>query len=460
VDDVDLVPSASLDLPSLPRISVSVPGLYDVAVRSGIRIACVPDVAVERGAVVPVTLRLPATEDATFRLEGDGPRSAVVAISPREVPTGEVAAEDEGWEYPGRGGHLFVGDSWEWGSTLEPLTVPLPRGAAHRYSVAPLAAEDGAAPVRLQPMAGVVRGGETIRLSSAGPAFLKIHFRTEPDLPPDTVFDLEGEVIQGECTFPFDTSTMTNGPGDVIEVQAEGMPGPAVVRWRARPAGQGHPAVSFPPGSLEGVVFLAGSEILREVTIPIDTVEALRFAAARGPLRVDLRLPDGRPAHGAEATLLAIEWREGAVQGFGRHTDFAGEEILLPAEAREESTHLLAVLGTDLVSEVVPLGETEGVNLRLRPAGLLLVAPDALLPEGAGRLTLRRADGGLVLRIADGVLEDAEVELPVGAGTLLGPFPEGPVTFEVRVGGLRLPDATAVVKAGRIEPLRVRTGGE
>jgi hypothetical protein len=32
--------------------------------------------------------------------------------------------------------------------------------------------------------------------------------------------------------------------------------------------------------------------------------------------------------------------------------------------------------------------------------------------------------------------------------------------FEVRLGGVRLPDATATVRAGRIEVLRIRTRRE
>ena len=48
------------------------------------------------------------------------------------------------------------------------------------------------------------------------------------------------------------------------------------------------------------------------------------------------------------------------------------------------------------------------------------------------------------------------VEATAFPGALLGPLPEGTHTFQVRLGGVRLPDATATVKAGRLEILRIR----
>jgi hypothetical protein len=120
----------------------------------------------------------------------------------------------------------------------------------------------------------------------------------------------------------------------------------------------------------------------------------------------------------------------------------------------------VAVLGPGLASDEVPVPESGAVVFDLRPAGLLLAAPDRILPGGMGRLTLRLPGGRPIPVHRDGGTDFTGSVVEVEPGMLLGPFPAGEWRFEVRLGRVRLPDAVAAARAGRIDVLRVPTRGE
>jgi hypothetical protein len=133
----------------------------------------------------------------------------------------------------------------------------------------------------------------------------------------------------------------------------------------------------------------------------------------------------------------------------------------LDADWRSRAT-VWAVLPPFRASDPAPIPASGAVRFVLRPAGFLLAAPEETFPEEFGRLRVRLPDGRPIPCCEAGELQVGETQTEPTAwpGRLLGPFPEGTYAFEVRLGGVRLPDATATVKAGRIEVLRIRTRRE
>ena len=149
--------------------------------------------------------------------------------------------------------------------------------------------------------------------------------------------------------------------------------------------------------------------------------------------------------------------------GDGEEVTF--QECLAPKGASLEADwrrvrSAVAVLGPDLASDPVPVPDSGAAVFALRPAGLLLAAPDRILPGGMGRLTLRLPGGRPIPVHRDGGTDFTGSVVEVEPGMLLGPLPEGEWRFEVRLGRVRLPDAVAAARAGRIDVLRIPTRGE
>ncbi|MCK6482130.1 MAG: hypothetical protein L6R43_18875, partial [Planctomycetes bacterium] len=148
-----------------------------------------------------------------------------------------------------------------------------------------------------------------------------------------------------------------------------------------------------------------------------------------------------------------------AGEGGARIEDFGvgpGEEIRLDPGWRR-ARGVIVVSPPFLASDFLEAPASGPFRAELRPAGLLLLAPEEVFPPALGSLRLRRADGRPISTTGEGGTDYAgsDLEVNVRPGLLLGPFPEGSISFEVRLGGLRLPDARATVRAGRIEVLRI-----
>jgi hypothetical protein len=107
-----------------------------------------------------------------------------------------------------------------------------------------------------------------------------------------------------------------------------------------------------------------------------------------------------------------------------------------------------------LVSETVALTATPaGPHLfELAPGGFLVVVPANLPPRTLGAAFLERDDGRPFLW--DGG-RDVGTRRTLEAGAVLGPLLPGPVTFRVTLQGRVLATATATVRAGTYETLKL-----
>ena len=105
------------------------------------------------------------------------------------------------------------------------------------------------------------------------------------------------------------------------------------------------------------------------------------------------------------------------------------------------------------VSELVEVPATPAgdVKLELSAGGFLVVVPTNLPPPALGGARLRRPDGLPFLANSGGVYSTCEVD----AGLVVGPLRPGTATFQVLVGGRVLATATAEVRAGTYETLRI-----
>lgn len=100
--------------------------------------------------------------------------------------------------------------------------------------------------------------------------------------------------------------------------------------------------------------------------------------------------------------------------------------------------------------------------------GVAVFAASAVPPPELGPLTIRRADGfHVALRAHDapsqrrrgrrgrGPEPQLRDVLPLTAGTVLGPFPPGPMRLVARVGGVDLPEIVVPITAGAETPFSI-----
>jgi hypothetical protein len=359
----------------------------------------------------------------------------------------------------------------------EPAIVPLPSGIPCAYEAivrerlrppdAPGTVDLVETDLFLQPCRGTVRSGETVTLRFGPPAELTLAVRTEPPLPIRTILHLELHVEQGGRTERHGLRVGASDDRERAEIRHtfQAAPGAATLRWRRGTPDVAGAEVAFAPGGPLDVVLEAGKPVEVPLTLAIDAGPALAALAGRGPVRLEPRGPGGAavPRDGIVVIAFRVSGAEGDVDEWGRWDGFPEEgPVELEAESREEWTHLLVAGGPHLVGEPRPFPGTEIVTVDLRPAGYLVVVPDALPPPGSGALTLRRAGGSpipLVDLEADGSweLDSFATAVPVTAGVVVGPLPEGEHHFEALLGGVRVGEASATVRAGRVEVLRVPT---
>jgi hypothetical protein len=121
--------------------------------------------------------------------------------------------------------------------------------------------------------------------------------------------------------------------------------------------------------------------------------------------------------------------------------------------AVDEARWLAAWHGS-LVSEWIDLGTTPAAaaHLELAPGGFLVVVPANLPPPSLGTPRLERQDGRPFLLNEGGA---CGTSWDMSAGLVIGPLRPGTVTFRVTLGGRVLASATAEVRAGTYETLRI-----
>jgi hypothetical protein len=108
------------------------------------------------------------------------------------------------------------------------------------------------------------------------------------------------------------------------------------------------------------------------------------------------------------------------------------------------------------VTEAVRRPRT-GTVLTLRRGGWVVVVPDRVVADGLS-LSVRRADGAPLLRSAEGQVEGYEGSTSAHPGTVLGPFPPGPVSLVYSIAGVDVSTDVVTVRAGGYVPSNVRPG--
>jgi hypothetical protein len=121
----------------------------------------------------------------------------------------------------------------------------------------------------------------------------------------------------------------------------------------------------------------------------------------------------------------------------------------LPAAWRVHREVVVSV-GREWASNPLPIPRTGPLRVPLVPAGMLMLVPEAEVPEEMGRFRLRRRDGHPI------PVPDREAEWSfarVRTGQMLGPLPAGTYEFEVFAGRTKIKEVRTEVRPGRTLPL-------
>jgi hypothetical protein len=450
------VPSAALPNEGAARLPVVNEGLYDVGfVSESWGTALATDVRIAAGETRSVALTLAARKPITIRcaapLPGDDGHTR---------PGVSVFSEIEGtaWSLPGRGSPCRLRLlNCELNSEGAAATPPLPTDRDYTIRVQ---SDDGRAGFEsfhagflLDPDPPRARAGDTVTL--------RVREAVEVTLRPAPA-DRWPRRPTWMCVF-LKQDLRTRGThgmgagcdeeGAIRSVVVPALAGPAVVEW----SGDG-----VAPGRLE-VKVRAGSAQTIDLPVAFDPA-GKRDCAAESAEFGDIALvvtgiPAGRPSR-ALFRVAALAGGEGT---FARRTGDLSA-LLDPAEVRViderwlESRTLAGFLGIDLASEPFATPRQGPLTVALKPAGLLAVIPEEVFPEELGELRLRRKDGLAfpMVDLGEGVVTGVQESLTVFPGLLVGPLPEGTVTFEASLGEVRLPDVTVEVKAGKTRPLLIK----
>jgi hypothetical protein len=475
-DDSESIPTAETDAEGGATIPVAVAGLYDVGAIRNCTGGLARDVRVTDGATSRCQVALPDGQPVLFELTPwpPAPGNFVVMVSCSADSEEDRGAGVRRVYLPGRGEALQGNSGSNCNAEGKAWSVEFTAGSRVHFGVTayeqrPTPGNPGAmqtvqAPFVIEPQTGTATAGETVRLRVRERSGVTLHVRTEPQLPPDRpmafVLTLHHGGGREESRMMFAGVKPDQPPWWVVRL--EGLPGSARVEWREDAEAGNYAPVGIAPGALDRVEVGPGEGEPRDVVFRIDAAQAAR-PCPTAPVEdvvhlVFLGVPAERRSDGSWCAVVLPGPEEEPDDLTSLNADFGGDG--LQAEAIYRGRKAFFTCGPDLVSEMTVLPEAGPAQVRLSPGGLLLVAPEFILDGTLGRLTLRRPDG-LPLALNSGAedgwsLSDASFRPEVGAGTLLGPLPPGAVTFEVRLGGARLPDATAAVRAGRIEVLRIR----
>ena len=452
------------------RLPLPRPGVYDVGYRSDLH-AFATDVRVGPGETVPLTLRVPGDRPVRAEITGAWPPEGAPKSWARLVlrPADERGRRN----FPGRGERprlrahvailtddragesepLLTNEAWRVGAEI---VERLPRG--HGEIEGESADFDWVTSFRheLVPDREIVRTGETVRLRVR--SWPVVRFRVDGtglDAGDGHValdFHAGGAAQRGWLSLPRGLKRRR-----VIRwFRSEG--GEYRLRWSGKGIAAGEVSGTLPaPGRFADVDIILRPDPhgTPDAEPAAATVAAEPAPSGPEPLEVSHEgLPPGSDAARIAVGLLTGDG--GGVEALADHAEYTesdGNRVYsLDGDWRRASA-IRFVSGTDRASDPVTPPSSGPLHVVFRPAGLLCAVPDRVLPEGFGRLTVRLADGA-PLPVHDGDQGDA---VAVSAGTLLGPLPEGTYTFKVRLGGVSLPDATATVRAGGVEVLRIST---
>jgi len=191
------------------------------------------------------------------------------------------------------------------------------------------------------------------------------------------------------------------------------------------------------PGRADDLEVRAGATASRTVDL------RARRVAEEEAARLEIEVDPSFPGVGG-----AVVWKSGRQDSF----TFAHASVPAPRAADDEA---IVAFGRDYASAPVVPPSRGSWRPRLERAGALVVALDRQADPAFGRVALRRADGfpiGIERVVG---ADEFQPEPEVAPGTVLGPFAPGTVRFEVLLGGQRLRTVDVLVRAGRIETLRV-----
>ncbi len=456
-------------------------GVYDIGFTGHRGTALAPDVRVPPGDGATLTIHLPGNLVVHASCIAGWPPSPGAQLVVRLLSEKEPG----GLDFPGRGCAGSVGVDFEVGPDGAGNSPPLPPGrsfevAATVQEVLPrftAPTEEARRAVALQdscrfsaePDHEKVRPGETVRFQILPRAVLLVNVcwdRTgeqaagNPDdkaWPDGRGVQLDSIQADVKSRAALKGSRWVHVPPSRLMIHGEA--GPLRLEW----SGNG-----FRAGSREDLVLRAGEVVECTVTFQVDPA-----GRERPPSWPEEEVAAEEPPPKLEPLRVKVEGlppgREGRVYGIVPDRDGNGHSSYdLTTEAETGSCEfegevrgapcLAAVAFPNLASDPTPVPAAGPLKLVLRPAGLLLVAPDEVYPPEFGRLRLRLPGKRLIPESEDGGTNfgGAAPEVSVVAGSLVGPLPEGTYAFEVRLGGVRLPDATATVRAGKVEVLRIR----
>jgi len=470
-NDEDAVFRATVEEPGPVRLRLPAAGLYDIGFRGDGGTTLVRDFRAVPGPGNAALLRVAPGVPVSFRIEGEWPppgsESPMVQVSLwTEDAPGQV-------DFPGRGERGWAsGTAFLTSSTGS--STPLETGRTYRVNAVLQEAptwfrlEDSSRTLRvaspryrLEPDRLEVRPGEgvVLRLIQEASVFLRVSGTLAPsESKGASVTSLFLGVWRGAELASAANLVLRRGKdGEVAPTHALLMPGPGPCRvaWSGDGLQAGECEVDLRPGEVREVaVPLRADPLGRAVPWPVAAEESPGTPPEPPPpLQVEA---EGLPPGEEEFRIFGILRADGEVEVHEEFLEASGQEAELDADWRRVG-EAAAVRPPYLASDFHPVPPSGPLRLPFRPAGLLAVVPLEVMPPEFGALRLRRADGRPIPVAEEGGTETAGVQETVDVlpALLIGPFPEGPLVFEVRLGGLRLPDARAVVKAGRIEVLRI-----
>lgn len=390
-------------------------------------------------------LRWPAMASMAFRLVDVPPPGVQVELTIAD------AQNDMLWGYPGAGAAGEV----EWRSPITSgrvLHTPALR-LRRRYHVDASFQRTAAAkhpPLTIVPTVVTHPAGEPIPLRLVAAAFLT----TAPQVPTQApahwgawrpTIDLHIADAHGFVQTEALDITVEDGRIEVDHDDVQIAPGRVSVAWTGR---------GIRPGRLDDVQLAPGARGVVRPRIAWDR----EVAPPPIPRRLCTLRVEG-VANGQLSIAAMLRNRHDEPDAWERDLDVVNGHLELSREYAR-STSVMVYRGMGEASWPVRTDRPAPKPLRLHPAGHLVVVPDRAVHPDLGGLRLRRKDGGptLTCSIDGGELRHASAHREVEAepGLVLGPLPAGEHVFEVRLGLRRLPDATAVVRAHRVEVLRVR----
>ncbi len=453
-DDLDEIPHAALDEDGRALVPVPLAGAWDVGY-AGEGQVLLPDVRVGPGETARLGIVLPDARPIRFRVRGEVPETGTWVVS--------VASEGSGGEevaFPGRGQEASLSATTWLDEEGKAETEPLPPG--RRFQVA-VSEGSGTAKSWLEAGAASASPGDEVVLAQVPLAQLAVRVRRE-GLPPEA--DVSLQLVRPDSGFPPERI------GD-----RDSYPAAHVPPFLDLALGPGRARVVWSGSGIEGGTtddfrLECGHTTVREVVLrarPAVEEPPADGGAVDPPgsprWRLEALLPDGSPV--GEGRLVLVLAAISAGTGSSARAEYFGYD---PASPEVEPTEgwpavreILGVAGPGLASEPASVGADGRVRIALRPGGLLAVVPERLQAPGLGALTVEREDGRPIpvayAGESSGSTEEswqmaaASLAPRVGIGTILGPFPEGPYRFRVRVGRRLVAEVSAAVKAGTIQPL-------